>query len=71
MAHVFTLVVVGVTVGGILLSLTRFFHPLLVAGQVGRVGVFFDHDEDHAPEQLPDGNLNDPPIPFRPIRPRG
>ena len=71
MAHVFTLVVVGVTGGGLLLSLTRFFRPLLVARQTGRVGVFFEHVEDHTPDHLPDGNLNDPPIPVRPIRPRG
>ncbi len=68
MTHAFPLVVVGVTVGGILLSFTRFFRPFLAAREVGRIGSFFEHAEDRPIEQHPDGNRNDPPIPQRPLR---
>ena len=71
MASVFQTVVVGVTSGGILLSFTRFLHPLNAARETGRVGNFFEHSEDRPIEQQPDGNPNDPPIPVRRIRPRG
>jgi hypothetical protein len=70
MSYAFELIVVGVTVGGILLSLTRYFRPLLVARETGRVGDFFEHTEDRMLDEHPDGNRNDPPIPLRPLRPR-
>ena len=71
MALVFEMVVVGVTVGGVMLSFTRYFRPLLAARETGRVGQFFEHAEDRTEEQYPDGNVNDPPIPLRRLRPRG
>jgi hypothetical protein len=70
MVNTFAIVTVGVTLVGIVLSLTRFFGPFNAAQELGRTGAWFDREEDRPLEERPNVSENDPPIPFRPLRPR-
>jgi hypothetical protein len=70
MANTFETVVVAVTAVGIVLSFTRFFNPLSVAKLIGHIGSYFERPEDLPLAEQRDSSLNDPPIPFRPLRAR-
>ena len=72
MDNAFEAVTAVVALIGIGLSLTRVLWPFRAADEVGHVGnSWFDHEEDHELAQRPDAGRNDPPIPHRPLRPRG
>jgi hypothetical protein len=70
MVNTFAIVTIGVTLIGVALSLTRFFGPFRAAEELGRSGAWFDREEDRPFEERRDAGENDPPIPFRPLRPR-
>jgi hypothetical protein len=71
MAEVFQTVTVAVTSVGIALASSRFFRPAQALRDLGRFGgAWFDHTEDQPLEEQPDGNVNDAPIPVRPLRGR-
>jgi len=71
MASLFPTVTVVVTSAGIALASTRFFRPSQALQDLGRFGrSWFDHSEDHSLAEQPDGNVNDAPIPHRPLRGR-
>lgn len=66
----FEATVVTVTVVGILLA-TTWLAPFRAAREIGQVGEsWIDHAEDHSLEDGPDCSEDDPPIPFRPLRPQ-
>jgi hypothetical protein len=72
MDNAFQTVTIAVTSVGIAVSATKFFWPASALRDLGRIGQsWFSHAEDQSPEELPDGNANDAPIPRRPLRPRG
>ena len=71
MGSVFQTVTVAGTSVGLAVSTSRFFRPASVLNDLGRFGSsWFDHAEDHSLEEQPDGNVNDAPIAFRPLRAR-
>ncbi|HWD65268.1 MAG TPA: hypothetical protein VG405_08840 [Solirubrobacteraceae bacterium] len=71
MVNTLEILVIVVAVIGLLVSFTRAFSPLRAADEIGRVGNWFAHEDDLAPEERRDANENDPPIPHRPLRGRG
>jgi len=72
MVNAFEAVTAAVALIGIGVSLTRTLWPFRAADELGHVGTsWFDHEEDRALQDRPDAGRNDPPIPHRPLRPRG
>ncbi len=70
MTEAFLPIVIIVAVIGIGLSLTAAAWPFKAMEDLGRTGAWFHHEDMDPPESQPDGNVNDPTIPFRPLRGR-
>jgi hypothetical protein len=70
MSSAFLPIIIVVAVVGIGVSLTALAWPFAVMEEIGRTGDWFHHSDMDPPEAQPDGNQNDPTIPFKPLRGR-
>jgi hypothetical protein len=70
MPSIFFAIVIVVAVIGIGVSLTALAWPFTVMEEIGRTGQWFHHSDMDQLEDQPDGNQNDPTIPFKPLRGR-
>jgi hypothetical protein len=71
MNQAFIAVLVVVAVVGTALSFTSLLWPFSVAEELGRVGVWFSHEDELPIESRPDADAKDPAIPYRHLRGRG
>ncbi|MBO0768492.1 MAG: hypothetical protein J2O48_07380 [Solirubrobacterales bacterium] len=70
MTVTFIAVTTLIAVAGLVLSFSGLTWPFSAAEELGQTGTWFHNPEEDAPEALPDPNLNDAPIPMRPLRGR-